>query len=100
MGKKGNFDYRYNAQISVDADLQIIVGQHISFNANDKQEILPALKAIQETTGRLPDKMTADNGYMSGANLEALEKSTVDALLLRTKVKNKTQFPWMNLSEN
>ena len=25
MGKKGNFEYAYNAQISVDADLQIIV---------------------------------------------------------------------------
>lgn len=26
MGKNGSFDYAYNAQISVDADLQIIVG--------------------------------------------------------------------------
>ena len=85
MGKKGDFDYRYNAQISVDADLQIIVGQHISFNANDKQEILPALEALQEATGRLPEKMTADNGYMSGANLEALEQSTVDAYIATDK---------------
>jgi hypothetical protein len=43
MGKKGSFDYAYNAQISVDADLQIIVGLHISQNANDKQELEPAL---------------------------------------------------------
>jgi transposase len=43
MGKKGSFDYAYNAQISVDADLQIIVAQHISQNANDKQEVEPAL---------------------------------------------------------
>ena len=34
MGKKGDFDYRYNAQISVDADFQIIVGQHISLNSS------------------------------------------------------------------
>jgi hypothetical protein len=93
MGKKGDFDYRYNAQISVDADLQIIVGQHISFNANDKQEILPALKALQETTGRLPDKMTADNGYMSGANLEALEKSTVDAYIATDKGEKQNPIP-------
>src|SRR5664280_900889 len=93
MGKKGNFDYAYNAQISVDADLQIIVGQHISFNANDKQEILPALKALQETTGRLPDKMTADNGYMSGANLEALEKSTVDAYIATDKGEKQNPIP-------
>ena len=39
MGKKGSFDYQYNAQISVDEDRQIIVGQHLSQNANDKQEL-------------------------------------------------------------
>ncbi|MCK5191630.1 MAG: transposase, partial [Methylococcales bacterium] len=38
MGKKGSFDYQYNAQISVDEDRQIIIGQHLSQNANDKQE--------------------------------------------------------------
>jgi len=45
MGKKGSFAYAYNARISVDADLQIIVGQHISQNANDKQEVEPALQS-------------------------------------------------------
>ena len=48
MGKKGRFDYAYNAQISVDADLQIIVAQHISQSANDKQELDSGLKAIME----------------------------------------------------
>jgi transposase len=93
MGKKGDFDYRYNAQISVDADLQIIVGQHISLNANDKQEILPALEAIQETTGRLPEQMSADNGYMSGDNLQALAESTIDAYIATDKGEKKHQSP-------
>ena len=70
MGKKGSFDYAYNAQISVDADLQIIVAQHISQNANDKQELEPALKALQDTAGQLPDHLSADNGYFSGDNLQ------------------------------
>jgi len=39
---KGNFDYQYNPQISVDEDSQITVGQHLSQKANDKQEIEPA----------------------------------------------------------
>jgi len=93
MGKKGDFDYRYNAQISVDADMQIIVGQHLSLNANDKQEILPALKAIQETTGRLPEQMSADNGYMSGDNLQALAESTIDAYIATDKGEKKHQSP-------
>jgi transposase len=44
MGKKGAFDYSYNGQISVDKDNQIIVGQHVTQNANDKQEVEPALE--------------------------------------------------------
>jgi len=93
MGKKGDFDYRYNAQISVDADFQIIVGQHISLNANDKNEVLPALEALQKTTGRLPDMMSLDNGYMSGDNLDALEKSTVDAYIATDKGEKQNPTP-------
>jgi transposase len=93
MGKKGDFDYRYNAQISVDADLQIIVGQHISLNANDKQEILPALEALLATTGRLPEKLTGDNGYMSGANLQALEGSGIDAYIATDKGEKQSPSP-------
>jgi transposase len=85
MGKNGSFDYAYNAQISVDADLQIIVAQHISQNANDKQEVEPALQALQETTGRLPEKLSADNGYWSGDNLQALEHSSTDAYIATDK---------------
>ena len=39
MGKKGAFDYAYNAQIGVDGDAQIIVGQHVSQAANDQREV-------------------------------------------------------------
>lgn len=94
MGKKGDFDYRYNAQISVDSDTQIIVGQHLSQNANDKQEFKPALEQVEESTGQLPDKMSIDNGYMSGDNLEALEGSSVDAYIATDKgeKRNKTRL--------
>jgi transposase len=81
MGKNGAFDYAYNAQISVDQDHQIIVGQHVSQQGNDKQEVEPALAMLADTTGRLPDKMSMDNGYMSGDNLEALETAVVDAYI-------------------
>ena len=93
MGKKGDFDYRYNGQISVDSDTQIIVGQHLSQNANDKQELRPALEQIKETTGRLPDKLSADNGYLSGDNLEALVGSSVDPYIATDKGEKKNKIP-------
>ena len=85
MGKKGDFDYRYNGQICVDSDNQIIVGQHLSQNANDKQELKPALEKVKETTGRHPEKLSADNGYFSGDNLSALEESPIDAYIATDK---------------
>jgi transposase len=85
MGKKGSFNYAYNAQISVDADLQIIVGQHVSQNANDKQDVEPALARVQDTTGRLPNQLSADNGYWSGGNLQALERSSTVANIATDK---------------
>jgi len=85
MGKKGNFEYAYNGQVSVDSDHQIIVGQHLSQNANDKKEVDPALKEIKETTGELPDKMSMDNGYMSGDNLQSLSEIEIDVYMATGK---------------
>jgi hypothetical protein len=81
MGKKGDFDYRYNGQISVDSDNQIIVGEHLSQHANDKQEVKEGLQRIKESTGVLPEKMSLDNGYQSGDNLAVLEQANVDAYI-------------------
>ena len=98
MGKKGDFDYRYNGQISVDSDTQIIVGQHLSQNANDKQELKPALEQVEEATGEQPDKLSADNGYMSGDNLEALDESPVDVYIATDKGEKKNKVPfWLSL---
>jgi len=93
MGKKGNFDYSYNGQISVDEDNQIIVGQHLTQNANDKQEVDPAVEEIEETTGGLPDKMSLDNGYMSGDNLEAFDGKDIDVYMATGKGEKKDQRP-------
>ena len=89
MGKKGNFDYSYNGQISVDEDNQIIVGQHLSQNANDKREVDPALEEIKETTSDLPDKMSLDNGYMSGNNLESFDGKEIDVYVATDKGEKK-----------
>ena len=93
MGKQGQFDYAYNAQISVDADFQIIVGQHISQHSNDRPEVEPALQALQDTTDRLPDHISLDNGYFSANNLQALEQAGVDAYIATDKGENHHKTP-------
>jgi len=94
MGKQGSgFEYQYNGQISVDEDHQIIVGQHLSQNANDKKEIDPALKSLEATTGQLPKIMSADNGYMSADNLQALEASPIDVYIATDKGEKRSKVP-------
>ena len=85
MGKKDNFDYRYNGQISVDSDNQIIVGQHVSQQANDMQEVKPALESIEDSTGSLPERISLDNGYMTGSNLDTFDESPIDAYIATNK---------------
>jgi len=92
---KGEFGYKYNGQISVDSKSQIIVGEHLSQNSNDKKEIKQALAEMQDTTGKMPEKMSADNGYFSGENLEAIEAGEIDAYLATgrgEKEKSKDKF--------
>ena len=86
MSKKGYCEYSYNAQISVDADNQVIVGQHISQRANDIQEVEPALEALAEATdGAVVDKMSMDNGYFSGPNLHTVDKHEIDGYIATDK---------------
>jgi len=69
------------------------VAQHVSQNANDKQEVAPALQALKESTGRLPEKLSADNGYWSGDNLQALEQSGTDAYIATEKGEKTHKIP-------
>jgi len=85
MGDKGKFEYSYNGQISVDKDNQIIVGEHLSRISNDKQEVEPALSEISSSTGKLPDTMSLDNGYMSGKNLEKFSETEIDVYIATGK---------------
>jgi len=89
MGKNGNFQYAYNGQISVDKDNQIIVGEHLSQNANDKQEVTEALQEIEGTTGKNPEIMSLDNGYMSGTNLDSISKTDIDVYMATGKGEDK-----------
>jgi transposase len=93
MGKNGSFEYGYNGQISVDEDSQIIVGEHLTQNENDKREVKPALEEIEDTTGDLPDEMSLDSGYFSGSNLEALEGTDIEVYMSIGKGEQKDGRP-------
>ena len=68
------FQQSYNAQTAVDDAHQIVVGADVGAEANDVEQLLPMLDAVEETLGAPPAEVLADAGYASEANLRGLEE--------------------------
>jgi transposase len=88
MKTKGNFDYCYNGQISVDSKNQIILGQHLTQSENDKTELKNALIDMKKNTGLFPDKLSLDSGYISAQNISSLSDLNIDAYVAAGKGEN------------
>ena len=68
-GASKSFEQSYNAQAAVDAEAQVIVASSITQETNDKKQLVPLLEKVQEQTGQMPEKASADSGYFSDAAL-------------------------------
>ncbi len=79
MKTKDGFIQGYNAQAAVDGQAQIIVAHGLTNDGSDQAQLAPLLDAIHINTGRQPKEISADAGYCSEANLEALEGRAVRA---------------------
>jgi transposase len=63
---KGAFLQGFNAQIAVDSEVQIIVACDLTQQTNDKQQLAPMLKQVQDNLlGERPEKASADSGFYS-----------------------------------
>ena len=74
-----SFQQAYNVQAGVDTETMLVVTETVTPHANDKQEIEPALKALEELAEPLGQAgaLLADNGYYSEANVKACEAAGV-----------------------
>lgn len=72
---ENGFQQAYNAQATVCMDSHLLLEGHLSHRANDKQELEPALQKLIELPEKVgtPDRLAADSGYYSSANVEACE---------------------------
>ena len=66
MKVRGGFEQSYNAQAAVEVTKMLIVGQHITDQANDKQQLIPNLAALSPVIGQV-SKALVDTGYFSQA---------------------------------
>jgi hypothetical protein len=88
MKSKDGFVQAYNAQAAVDAQAQIIVAQDVTQSAVDCGQLLPMIDAVEKNLGRKPEQASADSGYCSEANLEALESRHIDGYVATGRAKD------------
>jgi transposase len=87
------FVQAYNAQIAVEPMLQLIVGQAVTQQENDKKQLLPMIGTVQQQAGQKPTAVLADNGYLSERNLNGAAKLRVEAYVAAGKDKHNQTTP-------
>ena len=90
MKSKDGFVQAYNAQAAVDAGTQVIVAHELTQCGNDQGQLVPLVEAIENNLGRKPEQASADSGYCSEANLEALEAYGIDGYVAPGRAKHPT----------
>ena len=72
------FQQCYNAQVTVDAEHQLVVATDLTANASDQGELPVLLNAVKETFAAQPETVLADAGYCNERDLTDLEKRGID----------------------
>jgi Transposase DDE domain len=74
------FALSYNAQISTDAVHGLIVGVAVTGEANDCEQLLPAVHRLEQRLNKRPQQMVADRGYTTRKNIEKMAGRQIDFL--------------------
>ena len=87
MKSPDGFVQGYNVQVAVD-ELQLIVGQAVTQETNDKKQLIPMITTIERQSGETPSQLLADAGYCSDVNLAAIGDMPIDAYISTRKQKH------------
>jgi transposase len=88
MKGSDGFVQGYNTQVAVEPLFQLVVGQTVTQAANDKQQMVPLIEAIQEQSGQRPEEVLTDSGYCSEENLKYLAKRRMEGFVATEKQKH------------
>lgn len=88
---KDGFIQGYNAQAAVDGKAQIIVAQTLAAAISDHDQLVPLIDAIRDNLDRKPRQASADAGYLSEANLEALCDRGINAYVAAGRASRPAQ---------
>ena len=86
----GGFEQCYNAQAGVDADTMLVVATTLTQAPNDKSEVQPMIKVLQEQAPKLGEAKTliAETGYCSEKNIVACDRAKMEPLIAVARQDN------------
>jgi transposase len=93
MKTKDGFIQGFNAQAAVDATAQIIVAATLSNQGSDCPQLVGLVEQITSNLAAAPEQVSADAGYCSEENLEALETCQIDAHIATGRQKHGAAAP-------
>lgn len=76
----GGYAPSHNVQVSTDVAHGIIVGASVTQEANDQEQLLPAVEEIERQNGRAPGQMIVDEGYTTRENVLAAAERGVELI--------------------
>ena len=85
---KDGYIQGYNAQAAVDGEAQIIVAHGLTPSMSDCPQLVPLVDAIEANLRRKPCEVSADSGYLSEANLEALGEREIEPYIAIGRAKH------------
>ena len=74
----GSWSPSHNVQVTTDAKEKVIVGISVTADANDTQQLLPAMAAVLDRLGEKPGCVMADGGYVSRDNVEGMAQQGIE----------------------
>jgi transposase len=77
LRERSGFTLGYTATLAVSED-HLIVAQQIGQAATDNALLVPMLEAVERECGERPRQVSADSGFFSLHNLQAMEERNID----------------------
>jgi len=78
LRERGGFTLGYTGTLAVSED-HLILAQRVSQETNDNEALLPMVDLVEQQCRNLPQRVSADSGFFSNHNLQALEERGMDA---------------------
>ena len=91
MTSEGSVQYCYNGQVAANEN-GVIVATEVTTSPLDVQQLVPMVDEIKATTGRKPDMVVADAGYLSEQNLKSMRKKH-QRCLVAVRGRKRTRWP-------